>query len=161
VNQKFRVLEPNDLSVLQDLVRAICDGEAAKTPKAVMAFFKRVFGALGPDDKQFFQRLLSNKRQRVLRADKRALCEKHGEGVTPRLLFDLLEYIRKNPDIPCKLRESVSALQCILEAHLETGAGIKALYADEIARREADFAATARQLKLSRRQVAPDALAAG
>jgi hypothetical protein len=59
------VLEPNDLSALQDLVRAVCDGEAGKAPKAVMAFFKRVFGALGPDDKQFFQRLLSNKRQRV------------------------------------------------------------------------------------------------
>lgn len=136
VNQKYRVLEPNDLSVLQDLVRAICDGEAAKTPKAVMAFFKRVFGALEPDDKQFFQRILSNKRQRVWRADRRALCEKHAEGVTPRLLFDLLEYVGKKPGIPCKLKESVSALQCILEAHLETGAGIKALYADEIARRK-------------------------
>jgi hypothetical protein len=56
--------------------------------------------------------------------------------VTPRLPFDLLEYIGKNPGIPCKLKESVSALQCILEAHLETGAGIKALYADEIARRK-------------------------
>jgi AAA domain len=136
VNQKFRVLEPNDLSVLQDLMRAICDGEAAKQPKAVMAFFKRVFGALGPDDKQFFQRILSNNRQRVLRSDRRALCEKHTEGVTPRLLFDLLAYIGTNPDIPCKLKESVSALQCILESHLETGAGIKTLYADEIARRK-------------------------
>lgn len=136
VNHNFRVLEPNDLSVLQDLVRAICDGEAAKAPKAVMAFFKRVFGALGPDDRQFFERILSNKRQRVVRADRRALCEKHGEGVTPRLLFDLLEYVVRNQDTPCKLKESVSALQCILEAHLETGASIKTLYADEIARRK-------------------------
>jgi DNA helicase-2/ATP-dependent DNA helicase PcrA len=136
VNHQFRVLEPNDLSVLQDLVRAICDGEAADAPKAVMAFFKRVFGALGPDDKQFFQNILSNKRQRVLRADRRALCQKHGEGVTPRLLFDLLEYVGKNPGVPCKLKESVSALQCILEAHLETGASLKTLYADEIARRK-------------------------
>jgi hypothetical protein len=36
-----------------------------------MAFFKRVFGALGSDDKKFFQRILSNKRQRVLRADRK------------------------------------------------------------------------------------------
>jgi AAA domain len=33
VNQKFRVLEPNDLSALQDLVLAICDGEAMPTEK--------------------------------------------------------------------------------------------------------------------------------
>ncbi|MGY4282993.1 hypothetical protein ACVWXO_002213 [Bradyrhizobium sp. LM2.7] len=136
VNHQFRVLEPNDLSVLQDLVRAVCDGETANAPKAVMAFFKRVFGALGPDDKQFFQNILSNKRQRVLRADRRALCQKHGEGVTPRLLFDLLEYAGNNPGVPCKLKESVSALQCILEALLEAGANLKTLYADEIARRK-------------------------
>ena len=92
VNHQFRVLEPNDLSVLKDLVRAICDGEAAASPKAVMAFFKRVFGALGPDDKQFFQNILSNTRQRVLRAERRALCPKHVEGVTPRLRFDLRVY---------------------------------------------------------------------
>jgi hypothetical protein len=97
VNQKFRVMEPNDLSVLQDLVRAVCDGEAAKAPKAVMAFFKRVFGALGPGDKQFFQRLLSNEHQRVLRADRRALCEKHREGVTPRLRSSMSKKIRAFP----------------------------------------------------------------
>jgi DNA helicase IV len=56
--------------------------------------------------------------------------------MTPHLLFDLLHYIAQNAGIPCKLKESVSALQCILETHLETGAGIKALYADEIARRK-------------------------
>ncbi|WP_375311638.1 UvrD-helicase domain-containing protein [Bradyrhizobium sp. A5] len=136
VSHQFRVLEPNDLSVLQELLRAICDGESVKAPKAVMTFFKRVFGALGPDDKLFFQRILSNKPQRVLRADRRDLCKKHKEGITPRLLFDLLEYVGSNPGIPCKLKESVSALQCILEAHLETGASLKTLYADEISRRK-------------------------
>jgi DNA helicase IV len=43
---------------------------------------------------------------------------------------------QNNVVLPCKLKESASALQCILEAHLETGAGIKTLYADEIARRK-------------------------
>ena len=36
----------------------------------------------------------------------------------------------------CKLRESVSALKCILEEHFETGADIKLLYAEEIAKRK-------------------------
>jgi DNA helicase-2/ATP-dependent DNA helicase PcrA len=138
VNQKFRVLEPNDLSVLQSLLRAICDGEPDKKPDAVMAFFKRVFGALDSGDPKFFERILRNEHQRALRDDRRALCEKHREGVTPHLLADLLEYVGSNSDIPCKLKESVSALRCILEAHLQTAADIKALYADEIARRKYD-----------------------
>ena len=41
------------------------------------------------------------------------------------------------------VKESVSALQCILEAHLETSADIKALYADEIARRKYQNRSTA------------------
>jgi hypothetical protein len=138
VNLKFRVLEPNDLSVLQTLVRAICDEEADKKPKSVMAFFKRVFGALEPGDQKFFERLLRNERQRVLRGDRRALYEKHQTGVTLHLIADLLEYVGSKPAIACKLKESVSALKCIIETHLKTGADIKLLYADEIARRKYD-----------------------
>jgi DNA helicase-2/ATP-dependent DNA helicase PcrA len=136
VKHKFRVLEPNDLSVLRDLVRAICDGEEAGKPKAAMDFLQRVFGGYEQDDKRFLQGILRNNGQRATRADRRALCDKHKEGVTPRLFLDLLEYIAKNPGMPCKLKESVSALKCILEEHLKTGAGIKALYADEIAQRK-------------------------
>ena len=36
----------------------------------------------------------------------------------------------------CKLRESVSALKCILEEHIESGADLKSLYADEITKRK-------------------------
>jgi hypothetical protein len=136
VKHKFRVLEPNDLGVLQDLVQAICDGKEADKPKAAMDFFQRVFGGYEQDGKRFIQGILSNSGQRATRADRRALCDKHKEGVSPRLLLDLLEYIATSPGMSCKLTESVSALKCILEEHLETGAAIKALYADEIAQRK-------------------------
>ncbi len=61
--------------------------------------------------------------------------EKHGVGTTPRLLLDLLEYIEKH-GVPCKLKDSVSALKCILEEHLTSGADLKTVYADEIGRRK-------------------------
>lgn len=136
VNHKFLVLEPSELSVLQDLVQAICDGSEAEKPAAAMQFFERVFGGLGQDEKRFVEGILRNGGQRPMRADRRALFERHKEGVTPRLIADLLDYIAQTPNAPCKLKDSVSALKCILEVHLETGAGIKALYAEEIAQRK-------------------------
>jgi AAA domain len=136
VNQKFRILEPNDLSVLQSLVVAICDEKPAAKPRKAMAFFKRVFGGLGPDDQRFLQNILSKKRARATRKDRKVLYGKHQEGVTPGLLLDLLDYVANAKDVSCKLRESASALRCILEGHLETDASIEALYADEVSRRK-------------------------
>jgi hypothetical protein len=136
VNQQFRILEPNDLSALQELVVAICNGNAATKSRKATAFFKRVFGGVIPDDQRFLQAILGNKRSRAVRKDRKALFEKHREGVTPALLLDLLDYIASAKDLSCKLRESASALRCILESHLETGVSIDTLYADEIARRK-------------------------
>jgi hypothetical protein len=136
VNHKFRVLEPNDLSVLRDLVQAVCDGLEADKPQAVMDFLERVFGGLDQDEKRFLEGIIRNNGQRPRRADRRILFEKHQDGVTAHLLFVLLEYIANRPGRPCKLLVSVSALKCILEVHLETGASIKTLYADEIALRK-------------------------
>ena len=136
VNHGLRVLEPNDLTVLQELVRALCDDDEAARPKAALTFFERAFGGLGQDEKRFLEAVFRNKVRRATRADRRELCEKHKEGVTANLLLDVLEYIAKQADVPCKLKEFVSALKCVLEGHLKTGAEIKGLYADEIAERK-------------------------
>jgi hypothetical protein len=136
VNHRFQVLEPNDLSVLRGLVQALCDGREVDRPQAVMDFLERVFGGLDQDEKRFLEGIVRNNGQRPRRDDRRVLWDKHKDGVTAHLLFDLLEYIVNRPGRPCKLKESVSALKCILEVHLETGASIKTLYADEIAGRK-------------------------
>ena len=66
----------------------------------------------------------------------RLLCEVHTTGTTAHLVFDLLEYIKQLGGTSCKLRESVSALKCIVEEHRELGTDLKTLYADEIGKRK-------------------------
>lgn len=56
--------------------------------------------------------------------------------MTPKLLLDLLQYIEKRAEILCKLPESISALRCVLEAHIQSGTDLKLLYGEEIARRK-------------------------
>ena len=53
-----------------------------------------------------------------------------------QLLIDLLDHVTAILRKPCKLSESVSALRCILEGHLESGATLGSLYAQEIAQRK-------------------------
>ncbi len=51
-------------------------------------------------------------------------------------MLELLHHIERQAGVSCKLRESISALKCILEDHIETGAELKSLYADEVAKRK-------------------------
>lgn len=89
-----------------------------------------------PNDKSFVRKILSGENQRPRRADRQRLCEKHVDGATLQLVFDLLKYIEKIDGISRKLSESVSALKCIVEKHSSTGTKLKTLYADEIGKRK-------------------------
>jgi DNA helicase-2/ATP-dependent DNA helicase PcrA len=101
-----------------------------------MKFIEGAYGSLRGDDKAFIGKILKATDQRPRRADRKALCDVQTEGTTPHLLLSLLEYIEQLDGISCKLRESVSALKCVLEEHVDTGACLKSLYADEIATRK-------------------------
>lgn len=136
VNRGYRVLEPNDLTALQKLIVALSGESPAQRSDGAVAFLSGAYGGLPPGDKQFIERLLRGQRQQPRRADRRALCAKHTGGRTPALLLDLLSYIEALGGPSCKLRESVSALKCILEEHIEAGTDLPALYAAEIARRK-------------------------
>jgi hypothetical protein len=136
VNQRFRVLEPNDLTVLRDLIQALANRQPQDKTEAIVEFFKRVFGGFANDEQNFFNAILTQKAQRLRRADRKALSDKHDQGATPALLLDLLAYVGRRDDMPCKLKESASALKCILEKHLEGGTDLKSLYAEEITNRQ-------------------------
>jgi DNA helicase-2/ATP-dependent DNA helicase PcrA len=135
VGHGYQVLEANDLGDLQKLVLALCDGTPAAKRKAAFAFLRRVHGGLPQDDQNFVKRIIAGDNQTPRRTDRRELCARHAEGITPQLLRDLLSYCANIANIRCKLRESVSALRCVLEEHCETGTDLKGLYAAEIARR--------------------------
>ena len=135
VKHGYQVLEANDLGDLQKLVLAFADGTPAARRNAALKFLKRVHSGLPQDDQRFIRRIIGGENQRPQRADRRALCARHAEGITPHLMCDLLSYCGNLANVSCKLRESVSALRCILEEHCATGADLKGLYAAEIARR--------------------------
>ena len=136
VKRGYRVLEPNDLTALRKLVVALCNGSPARRSDGVMAFLSGAYGGLPAGDKMFIEQILHGQRQKPRRKDRRRLCAKHTTGTTPDLLLDLLTYIEALDRVSCKLRESVSALNCILEEHVESGADLASLYAAEIARRK-------------------------
>lgn len=136
VNHNYRVMEPNELSALQKLIVALSDGSPHGKSEAAIEFLTRVHGGLSANDKDFIRKILNGDCQRPHREDRRTVCAKHTEGITPHLLFDLLQYIERLDGVFCKLKESVSALKCILEKHLGSGTALKALYADEIAKRK-------------------------
>lgn len=136
VNHNFRVLESNELSALRKLILALTDGAPRRKSKAAIDFLIRAYGGLSADDKAFIGKILKAEGQRPRRIDRRELCEEHREGTTPHLLYALITYIERLNGVSCKLRESVSALKCILEVHLETAAALKSLYADDIAKRK-------------------------
>ncbi len=136
VNKNYRVLEPNELSALRKLVIVLSDGARGAKSEAAIEFLTRAHGGLSENDKIFIRKILRGENQRPQRADRHALCERHTEGTTPHLIFDLLRYIKRLGGVTCKLRESVSALSCILEKHSESDADLKLLYADEITKRK-------------------------
>lgn len=136
VNHNYRVLEPNELSALQKLIVALSKGSPREKSKVAIEFLTTAHGGLSGSDKNFIDKILKGVRQFPHRADRRALCARYIEGITAHLLFDLLQYIEGLIGVSCKLRESVSALKCILERHLESGTALEALYADEISKRK-------------------------
>jgi hypothetical protein len=136
VNNNYRVLEANELTALRTLILAFSDGSFREKSKAAIEFLTNAHGGLNSDDKIFIEKILKRQPQRPRRTDRRSLCDKHNEGATARLVFDLLEHIERLEGASCKLIESISALKCILEKHLESGADLRALYADEITKRK-------------------------
>jgi AAA domain len=136
VNQRFRVLEPNDLTALRELIETLAQGQQSDKAIGIIEFFKAAFGGFADYEQSFFHSILTQRTQRVRRGDRKTLCDKHTEGATPRLLLDLLAYAARRDDMPCKLKDSVSALSCILEQHVESGVDLRTLYAGEISKRQ-------------------------
>jgi DNA helicase-2/ATP-dependent DNA helicase PcrA len=135
VGHGYQVLEANDLGDLKKLIFALSDGTPAAKRNAVFAFLKRVHSGLAQDDQRFIKKILAGENQTPRRADRRELCARHTEGITPHLLRDLLGYCEALASVRCKLRESVSALRCVLEEHCEAATDLKGLYAAETAGR--------------------------
>ena len=136
VKRGYRVLEANDLTALRRLMVALGDQSSARRSDGAMTFLSGVYGGLPAADKKFVEKLLHGRQQNPRRDDRRRLCTAHTAGTTPELLLDLLKYIEGLDRVPCKRQESVSALKCILEEHIESGTGLVSLYAAEIARRK-------------------------
>ena len=135
-NHSYTVLEPNELVALRKLIHALSDGSRRHRETASMKFTERAYGGLRGDIKAFIGKILKGENQRPRRSDRKALCQIHTEGTTPQLLLALLEYVEGLRGVTCKRRESVSALKCILEKHIDTPTSLKTLYADEIAKRK-------------------------
>ena len=138
VNNNYKVLEPNELSALRGLVQGLVDGNDTQKAAAAIKFLKNAYGGIETSDKTFIEKLLKAENQSPRRADRISLITSHPLGATPALLRDLLAYIEGMQSAVCKHLESVSALKCILDKHTETGLCLKALYADEIAKRKAE-----------------------
>jgi len=136
VKNKYKVLEPNELSALRSLILSLSDGSPTEKADATHDFLSRAYGGLSGDDRVFLEKIIRGKDQQPRRADRRSLCEKHTQGATPQLVFDLLGYIERIGGTSCKLSESVSALKCIVEEHHETSTDLKTLYANEIGKRK-------------------------
>ena len=136
VKRSYRVLEPNDLTALRDLLLALADGTPSEQVNAAIRFFSDTHGGLSPDTKTFIANLLKGEGGRPRRADRRAIFDAHRQGISPTLLADLLGHVTGLDGVSCKLRESVSALKCILEEHFSSGADLMSLYAEEISRRK-------------------------
>ncbi|MBL4832177.1 MAG: AAA family ATPase [Aliivibrio sp.] len=136
VKRSYKILEPNELPALRNLIKPLSDGTLQQKATASMSFIKETYGSISAADKTFIGKLLNGEGQRPTRADRKKICANYAEGATPQLLRDLLEYVERQNKVNCKLRESISALKCILEEHVLTGADLRILYADEIAKRK-------------------------
>src|SRR3546814_7089570 len=114
------------------------EGLGARKARAALTFLNAAYGSIPAGDRAFIDKILRGEPQRVLREDRRKLCEAHSQGTTPQLLLGLLTYIERLDYVSLKLHESVSALHCILEEHIESGSALACLYADEIAYRRSE-----------------------
>ncbi|MYF31047.1 MAG: hypothetical protein F4169_19785 [Gammaproteobacteria bacterium] len=136
VKRGYRVLEANDFTALRRLMVALCGESPASRANGATAFLSGVYGGIPAGDKTFIESILRGRQQNPRRDDRRRLYAKHTAGTTAELLLDLISYIEGLDRIACKRRESVSALKCILEEHIESGAEVASLYAAEIAKRK-------------------------
>ncbi|HEY1723295.1 MAG TPA: UvrD-helicase domain-containing protein [Magnetospirillaceae bacterium] len=136
VNNGYRVLESNELAALREIVTNLSDGSPSEKAEAAEEFLFRAYGGVRDDDKRFISRLLKGESQRPRRQDRRSLSEKHPSGATSSMLLDLFPYLEVQAEVSAKLRDSISALKCVLEEHQRSGTALKSLYADEIARRK-------------------------
>lgn len=136
VRRFYQILEPNDLTVLCDLILAFANGSATEKADAAIKFISETYGGISPDTKSFIAKILKGSSRRPKRSDRRALFEAHNQGATPALLADLIAHITSLKDTTCKLKASVSALKCILEEHRDSGVSLASLYAEEIAKRK-------------------------
>lgn len=132
----FRILESQDISVLRKFIRKLSCEPPEKNPKTAMKFLSETHGGLSPEKKKFIKGFLKQEDQKPSRQDRKTLCEHHGKGTFFRRLLAALEYLEGCGKVRRKLRESLSALKCLLEQHVESGADLKSLYADEIAKRK-------------------------
>ena len=135
-NLGYRILEPQDLRVLWKLIVKLpeepTDQERAET---AMKFLSNAHGELS-EEKEFIEKFLKRELKRTPhRQDRKALYQLYGEAPFFERLLAALEYLRCRK-VRRKLRESISALKCILEQHVESGANLESLYADEIAKRK-------------------------
>lgn len=135
VNHNYRVLEPNELTSLQEIVVELSDGTTDQKADAALKFLCKAYSGFN-SEKSFIERILKGRKQNPRRPDRQAMCQKNPNGISSPLLFDLLAFLEDEVQCSCKLRESVSALRCILEKNIETGAELKTLYAEEIAKRK-------------------------
>jgi len=136
VKNSYRILEANDLPTLRGLIEVLVNGTDQQKSSASVKFVKRSFGGLNPGDRDFVKKVLCGNKQRPLREDRKSLASAHIAGTTPRSILAVLGYLEDLDDIRVKLSESVSALKCILEEHIETESCLRSLYADEISRRK-------------------------
>lgn len=100
-----------------------------------MKFLSKAHGGLS-EEKKFVEKFLERKRQKPKLQDRKTLCQLYGEASFFQRLLVALEYLEGCGKVTPKLRESISALKCILEQHVESGANLESLYADEIAKRK-------------------------
>ena len=135
-NLGYRILEPQDLTTLRELILELpeepTDKEGAET---AMKFLSNAHGGLSKEE-GFIEKFLERKRQKPRLQDRKTLCQLYGEASFFERLQAALKYLEGCGKVTPKLRESISTLKCILEQHIESGANLESLYADEIAKRK-------------------------
>ena len=135
-NLNYRILEPQDLRDLREFIVKLPEEPTGQEgAETAMEFLSKAHGGLS-EEKGFMEKFLKGQPQKPRLPNKKTLCEIHGEKPFFQRLLAVVEYLEKRESVTCKLRESVSALKCILEEHVESGANLESLYADEIAKRK-------------------------
>ena len=134
-NLGYRILEPQDLRDLREFIARMSDEPPEKNPETAMKFLSRAHGGLSSEEK-FIEKFLKGQPQKPRLPCRKTLCEIHGEKPFFQRLLATVEYLERREKVTRKLRESLSALKCILEQHVESPANLESLYADEIAKRK-------------------------